>query len=127
MITMVNRLTLVLSQANRFLAFSRVILNHETDLFVIVGFGGPQGLGVCSEFDDGGELARRKHSCLNPSIPAATSSREISISSIFLGRASTGKPTGRLVRGLGLRQELSSRYPATVGNQMDLTPQTQKP
>lgn len=36
MITMVNRLTLVLSQANRFLAFSRVILNHETDFFVIV-------------------------------------------------------------------------------------------
>jgi hypothetical protein len=29
-------LTLVLSQANRFLAFSRVILNHETDFFVIV-------------------------------------------------------------------------------------------
>jgi acyl-CoA synthetase (AMP-forming)/AMP-acid ligase II len=27
----------------------------------------------------------------------------------------------------GLRQKLSSRYPATVGNQMDLTPQTQKP
>jgi putative transposase len=36
MITMVNRLTLVLSQANRFLAFARVILNHETDFFVIV-------------------------------------------------------------------------------------------
>jgi hypothetical protein len=36
MITMVNRLTLVLSQANRFLSFSRVILNHETDFFVIV-------------------------------------------------------------------------------------------
>jgi hypothetical protein len=36
MITMMNRLTLVLSQANRFLAFSRVILNHETDVFVIV-------------------------------------------------------------------------------------------
>jgi hypothetical protein len=36
---MVNRLALVLSQANRFLAFSRVILNHETDFFVIVDSG----------------------------------------------------------------------------------------